>query len=60
LWQVDRIAAARGLPVGTVRALVTSQVRRPLLGIIGEPRVDVLMLNRALDSLPPTGAKAVE
>lgn len=60
LWQVDRIAAARGLPVGTVRALVTSQGRRPLLGIIGEPRVDVLMLNRALDSLPPTGAKAVE
>lgn len=59
-WQVDRVAAARRLPVGTVRALVTSQTREPLLGIIGAPRVNVLLLNRALDSLPRTGAKAVE
>jgi len=59
-WQVDRVAAARGLPVGTVRALVTNQMRKPLLGIIGERRVNVLLLNRALDSLPRTGAKAVE
>jgi len=60
LWQVDRVAAARGLPVGTVGALVASQIREPLLGIIGAPRVNVLLLNRALDSLPRTGAKAVE
>jgi K+-transporting ATPase ATPase C chain len=59
LWQADRVAAARRLPADTVRALVARQARKPLLGIIGEPRVNVLQLNRALDSLPPTGAKAV-
>ncbi|HEU4961542.1 MAG TPA: potassium-transporting ATPase subunit KdpC [Sphingomonas sp.] len=59
-WQVDRVAAARGLPADAVRALVARHVREPLLGIIGQPRINVLLLNRALDSLPPTGAKAVE
>lgn len=59
LWQAGRVAAARGLPVNSVRALVTSQARKPLLGIIGEPRVNVLLLNRALDRLPSGSAKAV-
>jgi K+-transporting ATPase ATPase C chain len=47
--QVRRVAAVRGLPEDKVRQLVASQVRSPLLGMIGEPRINVLALNRQLD-----------
>lgn len=49
LYQADRVARARGLPAADVRALVDAQIERPLLGFIGEARVNVLALNRMLD-----------
>lgn len=51
--QVERVASARGLPAERVRGLVSAATERPWLGLIGEPRVNVLLLNMALDRMKP-------
>jgi potassium-transporting ATPase KdpC subunit len=49
--QVNRVAAARHLPASEVQALVNKYTQGRTLGFLGEPRVDVLTLNIALDEL---------
>jgi K+-transporting ATPase ATPase C chain len=55
LFQVPRVAAARKLSQDAVRKLVDAHTQGRLLGLIGEPHVNVLMLNLALDALQNGG-----
>ena len=49
LWQAPRVAAARDVPLAAVQAAVAAHVDGRSLGILGEPRVNVLLLNLDLD-----------
>ena len=64
LWQAPRVAKARGVSAERVKAVVDSNVEGRTFGILGEPRVNVLMVNLALDRqfgkatpLPPAPEK---
>lgn len=48
-WQAARVARARGLPTRDVERMIDAHVQGALLGLFGEPRVNVLALNLALD-----------
>jgi K+-transporting ATPase ATPase C chain len=50
-YQVPRVAKARSLSEESVRTLIAQQTTPRQLGLLGEPRVNVLALNRALDNL---------
>jgi K+-transporting ATPase ATPase C chain len=55
-WQVSRIAVARGLDPTEVQGVIDANTARRFIGIFGEPRVNVLMVNLALDHLTPRPA----
>ena len=51
LYQLNRVAKARGLSIDKVQAAITANTKDRQLGILGEPRVNVVMINIALDTL---------
>lgn len=52
-FQAPRIARTRSVPVNAVQAVIDAHTRAPLLGFIGQPAVNVLAVNRALDARFP-------
>ena len=54
LLQAERIARARGVQPASVRAVISANLAQPLLGFIGQPRINVLKTNLALDAQAST------
>jgi K+-transporting ATPase ATPase C chain len=54
-FQAPRVARARGAPLAAVQAVIDGQVQGRLFGFVGQPRVNVLAVNRALDARFPKG-----
>jgi K+-transporting ATPase ATPase C chain len=50
--QIPRVAAARKMSIQQISAVVDQTIEQPQLGFLGEPRVNVVRLNRTLDQLP--------
>lgn len=59
-YQIDRVAGARAMSPTTVRDLVAEATEGRQLAFLGEPRVNVLKLNLALDALSRPGGKAAQ
>jgi len=55
--QAPRIAAARGVALDQIDALLVRHIEGPVLGFIGQPHINVLAVNRDLDSLYPAGPR---
>jgi K+-transporting ATPase ATPase C chain len=55
--QAPRIAAARGVALDQIDALIMRHLQGPALGFIGQPHINVLAVNRDLDSLYPAGSR---
>ncbi len=53
LLQARPVAVARGLPEASVRSVIEAEIQPRTFGLFGEPRVNVLRVNLALDRLPP-------
>lgn len=56
-FQAPRVAEARSMSEASLRRMIADRIEYPLLGFTGEKRVNVLELNRALDSVAGTGAQ---
>jgi K+-transporting ATPase ATPase C chain len=56
-YQVSRVARTRGLDPRVVQGLVQDSIEQPLLGFLGEPRVNVFTLNRRLDTIAAKAAR---
>jgi K+-transporting ATPase ATPase C chain len=50
-YQIPRVAKARGVSQDAIRAIVDAHIEGRTFGILGDPRVNVLELNRALDAM---------
>jgi K+-transporting ATPase ATPase C chain len=55
LLQADRVAKARGVSPDLVRKVIADQTQGPVLGFLGQPHVNVLLTNQALDKAIPKG-----